>query len=70
MIAGGSTAITNSVEAAEDSPEQGADDLAALGLSALDSVVGIAASGRTPYVVGALQYARKLGAFSASVTCS
>lgn len=70
VIAGGSTAITLSVEAAEDSPEQGAHDLAAHGLSALDSVVGIAASGRTPYVVGALKYARKLGAFSASVTCS
>ena len=70
VIAGGAKAITSSVETAEDDPNQGAADLEALGLTALDSVVGLAASGRTPYVIGALDFARRVGAFTVSVACS
>jgi N-acetylmuramic acid 6-phosphate etherase len=70
VIAGGAKAITSSVEAAEDDPNQGAADLEVLRLTALDSVVGLAASGRTPYVVGALEYARQIGSFTVSVACS
>lgn len=70
VIAGGHKAITSSVEAAEDHPDHGAVDLGALGLTGLDSVVGLAASGRTPYVVGALEYARQIGALTVSVACS
>ncbi len=70
VIAGGARAITSSVEAAEDDPNQGAADLEALKLTALDNVVGLAASGRTPYVIGALDFARRIGAFTVSVACS
>src|SRR5438552_4224848 len=63
LIAGGPVALTQAVEGAEDRPELAEQDLAALGLSAKDIVVGIATSGRTPYVIGAVRYARKVGAF-------
>lgn len=69
IIAGGDTALRHSVEQAEDSPEQGRADLAATQLSAADAVVGIAASGRTPYVIGALEYARSVGAFTVALSC-
>ncbi|MBI5879035.1 MAG: N-acetylmuramic acid 6-phosphate etherase [Chloroflexi bacterium] len=59
VIAGGARAIANSVEGAEDDARAGAADLLKRRLSARDAVVGIAASGRTPYVIGALRYARK-----------
>src|SRR5664279_738665 len=61
IIAGGDRALRSSVEASEDSPETGAADLLAYGFTAKDSLVGIAASGRTPYVLGALDAANALG---------
>ena len=70
VIAGGPTAIRSSVEDAEDEPAAGADDLRALRIGAADAVVGIAASGRTPYVLGALAYAREVGAFTVGVTAN
>jgi N-acetylmuramic acid 6-phosphate etherase len=69
IIAGGDVALRHSVERAEDSPEQGKADLVARHLTDTDAVVGIAASGRTPYVVGALEYARGLGAFTIALSC-
>jgi N-acetylmuramic acid 6-phosphate etherase len=70
LIAGGDLALRNSIEKAEDSPEQGALDLQAHTFSPQDALVGIAASGRTPYVLGALQYARELEALTVSVSCT
>ncbi len=70
LIAGGLDAITRAVENAEDNASAGAGDLAALGLTARDAVVGIAASGRTPYVLGAMRYASKVGAFTVGVSCN
>jgi N-acetylmuramic acid 6-phosphate etherase len=69
IIAGGDSALRNSSEASEDSPEQGAADLIARAFTQHDALIGIAASGRTPYVVGALRHARKLGALTISLTC-
>lgn len=68
LIAGGDTAIRSAVEGAEDDREQGAGDLQAHAVSVRDAVIGIAASGRTPYVIGALEYARSQGAYTAAVT--
>ncbi|MEN2466223.1 N-acetylmuramic acid 6-phosphate etherase [Ornithinibacillus sp. JPR2-1] len=68
VIAGGPKAIEKAVEGAEDSEELGANDLAERELTELDIVVGIAASGRTPYVAGALKYAQKIGAATVSLT--
>src|SRR5512143_1759127 len=62
VIAGGRSALVNSSEGIEDDPKQGAQDLQRRKVRARDVVVGIAASGRTPYVVGALRQARKAGA--------
>lgn len=70
LIAGGHTAILQAVENAEDNAERGAQDLADIGFSSRDVLVGIAASGRTPYVLGALAYAREQGAFTAALTCN
>ena len=70
LIAGGHTALTNSIEGAEDRPEDGADDVAALKVDAIDTVVGIAASGRTPYTIGAMEEAKRRGALVVSVTCN
>jgi N-acetylmuramic acid 6-phosphate etherase len=67
IIAGGYSALTTAVEGAEDNPDLGASDLAARGVCAKDAVVGIAASGRTPYVLGALRYARSVGAAAVAV---
>ena len=70
VLAGGEGALVHSVEGAEDRAEMGRADLEARGLTAGDAVVGIAASGRTPYVVGALDYARAVGAGTASIACT
>ena len=70
LIAGGEKALTQAAEGAEDDPQAGKADLLALNLAPNDSVVGIAASGRTPYVIGALQAANDIGAFTTAVTCN
>ncbi|MEQ1631684.1 MAG: N-acetylmuramic acid 6-phosphate etherase, partial [Planctomycetota bacterium] len=70
LIAGGPSAMLRAVEGAEDSAALGEHDLRALSLTKDDCVVGIAASGRTPYVLGALAYANATGAFTAGVVCS
>ena len=69
LIAGGYPAIFKAVEGAEDSKELGIQDLKNIAFSAEDVLVGIAASGRTPYVLGAMEYAKELGAVTVSVTC-
>jgi N-acetylmuramic acid 6-phosphate etherase len=68
-IAGGDYALRHSIEGAEDSAELGASDLRAHGFGAKDVLAGIAASGRTPYVLGAMEYARSLGAVTIGVSC-
>lgn len=70
LIAGGATAVLQAVEGAEDSSPQGAADLRDRGLTAKDAVVGIAASGRTPYVLGAVEHARSVGAFTGAIVCN
>ena len=70
LIAGGPDALMRATEGAEDRSEAGAADLEAVGLSNKDVVVGIAVSGRTPYVVGALNYARQVGAASIALSCN
>ncbi len=67
IIAGGEAALVSSIEGAEDDREQPRIDLKDRGLSSKDVVVGIAASGRTPYVIGALEFARELGCATASI---
>lgn len=69
LIAGGDGALRTSIEGAEDSAELGRDDLKAREFTAKDTLVGIAASGRTPYVLGAMEYARGLGAFTVGLSC-
>jgi len=69
LIAGGYDACYKAVEASEDDRDAGARDLDGRGVSARDAVVGIAASGRTPYTLGALARARAVGAFTVAVTC-
>lgn len=70
IIAGGMGAIIKAVEGAEDNFQLGADDLRSLDFTDKDVLVGIAASGRTPYVLGAVDYANSIGAKTISVTCS
>ncbi len=70
LIAGGNPALTHAVEAVEDNPANGAADIAAANVRSSDVVVGLAASGRTPYVIGAVAEARKRGALTAAITCS
>lgn len=70
LIAGGNTAILQAVENAEDSREMGEQDLLNLGFNARDVLVGIAASGRTPYVLGAMAYAREVGATVVAISCN
>ena len=70
LIAGGPPAITGSVEAAEDDLKAGAEAIRALKAGPLDTLVGIAASGRTPYVVGALQAAKSCRALTIALTCN
>ncbi len=70
LIAGGKVALTTSVEGVEDHPEEAVQDLVAIDLSARDVLVGIATSGRTPYVLGGLEFARELGAYAIGLTCN
>ena len=70
LIAGGRSAMFRAVEGAEDSPQLGADDLKALGLSKSDALVGIATSGRTPYVIGGMQYAQSQGIYTIGLSCN
>ncbi|WP_241574899.1 N-acetylmuramic acid 6-phosphate etherase [Rosenbergiella nectarea] len=70
LIAGGHKAIFQAVENAEDNAEQGARDLQAIDFSAQDILVGIAASGRTPYVMGALTWAKQRGAVTIAISCN
>ncbi len=70
VIAGGYDACYRAVEASEDDRAAGARDLRERGFCGKDALVGIAASGRTPYTIGALEYARELGAFTVALTAS
>ncbi|MBI0104169.1 MULTISPECIES: N-acetylmuramic acid 6-phosphate etherase [Gilliamella] len=70
LIAGGKPAIFKAVENAEDSPQLAINDLKRINFSAKDILVGIAASGRTPYVIGGMQYAKSLGATVVSLCCN
>ncbi|AHK18062.1 N-acetylmuramic acid 6-phosphate etherase [Yersinia similis] len=70
LIAGGPEALLKAVEGAEDDTALGMRDLQDLQLTATDMVVGLAASGRTPYVIGALRYARELGCPTAAISCN
>ncbi|MDF3005557.1 MAG: N-acetylmuramic acid 6-phosphate etherase [Oscillospiraceae bacterium] len=70
LIAGGEKAFIKAVEGAEDSFELGAENLRQIKLTERDVVVGIAASGRTPYVLGGLDYAKKTGCHTAAIACN
>ena len=70
LIAGGNGAMFRSVEGAEDHPELAAADLKAVGLCDKDVLLGIATSGRTPYVIGGLEYARSQGAYTIALACN
>lgn len=70
VIAGGQAALTRAVEGAEDRSDDGERDLSNLNLTAKDVVIGIAASGRTPYVLGAMNAANQLGAVTAGIACN
>ncbi|MDW2887133.1 N-acetylmuramic acid 6-phosphate etherase [Exiguobacterium artemiae] len=70
LIAGGERALIKAVEGAEDSKTLAVEDLQALQLTTNDTVIGIAASGRTPYVIGGLDYAREIGAKTAALSCN
>ena len=69
LIAGGYPAIFKAVEGAEDSKALGVEDMKGINFAAGDVLVGVAASGRTPYVLGCMEYAKELGAVTVSVTC-
>jgi N-acetylmuramic acid 6-phosphate etherase len=70
LIAGGPSAMVRAVEGAEDSPELAAEDLRKIDLCSHDVLVGIATSGRTPYVIGGLDYARSQGAYTIGLACN
>jgi N-acetylmuramic acid 6-phosphate etherase len=70
IIAGGEEALARATEASEDDPEAGRCDLAERGFTAKDALVGIASSGRTPYVLGAVEAANKLGALTIGISCT
>jgi len=70
IIAGGDYALRHSVERAEDDPDQGRQDLLERGFNSQDALVGIAASGRTPYVLGGLALARSMGALTIGLSCT
>lgn len=70
LIAGGERAFVKAKEGAEDDEEQGETDLQTIGLETRDIVIGLTASGRTPYVMGALLYARKMGCATAAISCN
>lgn len=70
LIAGGLEAVFKSIENAEDSKELGVEDLKKINFSSKDVLVGIAASGRTPYVISGLEYANSIGAATIAIACS
>lgn len=70
IIAGGYEALYKATEASEDNKDQGIEDLKARGVNERDAVVGIAASGRTPYTIGAVEYAKSIGCFTACIVCN
>ncbi|MFG2977351.1 N-acetylmuramic acid 6-phosphate etherase [Streptomyces sp. NPDC048331] len=70
LIAGGPSAMVKAVEGAEDSPESAVADLTALEIGPRDTVVGISASGRTPYAIGAVEFARTRGALTVGLSCN
>ena len=70
LLAGGPEAFIKAKEGAEDSEELGAKDLKAISFCANDALVGIAASGRTPYVIGAMEYARSVGGYTVALSCT
>jgi len=70
VLSGGYEACHSAVEAAEDNPAQGEADLRQRGVTARDAVVGVAASGRTPYTLGAVKYARRVGALTVGISCN
>ena len=70
LIAGGDVALRSAMEGAEDDPDQGSADLAAVEVGPRDAVIGIASSGRTPYVLGALRHARSAGALTVALSCN
>jgi N-acetylmuramic acid 6-phosphate etherase len=70
LIAGGDAALRKGIEGAEDNRDGAISELKSLKLSSLDTVVGIAASGRTPYAIGAMDFARSVGALSVALTCN
>lgn len=70
LIAGGDRALRHPIEGAEDDPQEGRKDLERIGTSSRDVVVGIAVSGRTPYVIGGLDYARGVGATTVALSCN
>jgi N-acetylmuramic acid 6-phosphate etherase len=70
IIAGGPPALAHATEATEDDPDTGAADLLARGFNGTDILVGIAASGRTPYVIGAIRKARELGSVTIGISCT
>ena len=70
LIAGGEKAFVKAVEGAEDSRELGRQDLVDINLEARDIVIGIAASGRTPYVLGGLAYAKEVGCHTVGISCN
>ncbi|TDM41566.1 N-acetylmuramic acid 6-phosphate etherase [Macrococcoides goetzii] len=70
LIAGGEKAIIKAVEGAEDDEQLGKDDLIHLNITDKDIVIGIAASGRTPYVIGGLKYANEVGALTGAISCN
>ncbi len=69
-IAGGLLALTTAIEGAEDNPEAGQNDIAAFNITANDTVIGIAASGRTPYVLGAVTYAKSQHVLTIGIACN
>ena len=70
LIAGGDSALRKSAEGVEDQPEIAVNDLQNVNLAAEDVLVGIATSGRTPYVIGAIEYAREIGAYAIGLACN
>lgn len=70
IIAGGWDALYKASEASEDNKQAGANDLIDRGVNGKDAVVGVAASGRTPYTIGAVEYARSIGCFTACIVCN
>jgi N-acetylmuramic acid 6-phosphate etherase len=69
VIAGGYDALYKATEASEDNKQAGGEDLKSRGVNEKDAVIGLAASGQTPYTIGALEYSRELGCFTACITC-